>query len=72
MSLIHMIMLITSLGDPDEFLNLELIRSLPSSIKCGPLSSVIDFTELIGTVSDHTLKREIVPGGCSISVQIYI
>jgi hypothetical protein len=32
-------------------------------VQRGPLSSVIDFSELIGAESDHTLKREIVPGG---------
>jgi hypothetical protein len=30
-------------------------------MQCGPLSSVIDFLELIGAESDHTLKIEIVP-----------
>jgi hypothetical protein len=30
-------------------------------MQCGPLSSVVDFSELIGAESDHTPKREIVP-----------
>jgi hypothetical protein len=32
-------------------------------MQCGPLSSVVDFSELIEAESDHTLKREIVPSG---------
>jgi hypothetical protein len=32
-------------------------------MQCGPLSSVDDFSELIGAESDYTPKREIVPGG---------
>jgi hypothetical protein len=41
-------------------------------VQRGPLSSVVDFSELIGAESDHTPKREIVPGACSTSVEIYI
>jgi hypothetical protein len=50
-----MIMLITCLRDP----------------KCGPLSLVIDFSELIGAELDHTPKREIVPGGMLYKCEIY-
>jgi hypothetical protein len=32
-------------------------------VQHGPLSSVIDFLELIEAESDHTPKIEIVPGG---------
>jgi hypothetical protein len=34
-----------------------------NSVKCGPLSSVVDFSELMREESDHTPKREIVPDG---------
>jgi hypothetical protein len=29
-------------------------------VQCGPLSSVVNFSELIGAESDHTPKRKIV------------
>jgi hypothetical protein len=31
-------------------------------MQCGPLSSVVDFSELIGAESDYTPKIEVVPG----------
>jgi hypothetical protein len=58
-----MIMLITCLRDlsVDEFLNLELNLKFPNSEKCGPLSSVVYFSELIEAELVPTPAREIVP-----------
>jgi hypothetical protein len=60
-----MIMLITCLkGLLHCWISKSRVKfSLPISIKCGPLISVVDFLELSGIELDHTLKREIVPDG---------
>jgi hypothetical protein len=44
-----------------NFQILSQIRSFSNSEKCGPLSSVVDFSELIQAKLVSTLKREIVP-----------
>jgi hypothetical protein len=41
-------------------------------VQRGPLSSVVDFLELIGAELDHTPKRGILPSACSTCMQIYI
>jgi hypothetical protein len=40
-----------------EFPNLELNLKFSISVKCGPLSSVVDFSELSGKELYHILKR---------------
>jgi hypothetical protein len=42
---------------------LDLNSKFSISAKCGLLSSVRNFSELIGTELGHTPKREIVPDG---------
>jgi hypothetical protein len=44
-----------------NFQILSQIRSFPNSEKCGPLSSAVNFSELIQAELVPTLKREIVP-----------
>jgi hypothetical protein len=44
-----------------NFQILSQIRSFPNSKKCGPLSLVVDFSELIYTELVLTPEREIVP-----------
>jgi hypothetical protein len=41
--------------------NLDLNSKFSISVKCGPLSSVMDVSELIGMELVHTPKSEIVP-----------
>jgi hypothetical protein len=43
--------------------NLDLNSKFSISVKCGPLSSVRIFLELIGMELGHTPKREIVSDG---------
>jgi hypothetical protein len=63
MSLIHMIILITCLRDPKSCWKSKLDLNLKflTSVKCGPLSSVVDFSELSGMELDYSPKRYIVP-----------
>jgi hypothetical protein len=43
--------------------NVYLNSKFSISVKCGPLSSVRNFSELIGMELGHTPGREIVPNG---------